>query len=170
MKLPRYLVVSLIITVALILWSVVSTEQETTQHYQPRAVRSHSTVVAEPLSTAKNRNGQVIDLFPVFSQTERGKEQESRPEPAIKTAPQFPLQVVGAWWENNNRIVILNDGDRNVLLCKTCQMNGYIRPGEEILTDWRLTELAEDHLSVEWLPENISNRIELGDLTSKPAR
>ena len=170
MKLPRYLFVSLIITVALVLWCVVSTEQETTQHYQPRAVHSHPTVVVEPLSTAKNRNGRVIDLFPVFLQAERGKEEESRPEPVTKTAPQFPLQVVGAWWEDNNRIVILNDGDRNVLLCKTCRMSGYIRPGEEILTDWRLTELAEDHLSVEWLPENISNRIELDDLTSKPTR
>lgn len=170
MKLPRYLIVGLAVTALLVIWSQFTTEPEeegltlnTLAQGKPAKhmhSRSETSVAADPM----------VDLFPV-PRTPVIEQDAMRPTEAAKRPdPILPLQVLGAWWDSGQRVVILSDGKQNKLLCQTCRTKGYVRPGEQLLPDWTLMTLADDHLMVEWQPEHISKRIELDDLKSKPTR
>ncbi|HFK7188292.1 hypothetical protein [Serratia odorifera] len=172
MKLPRYLIVALAVTALLVIWSQFTAEPEEegpalrtlTQGKPAKQTNSRPAVLttADPL----------VDLFPVPRQAVIEQRQKAvRPaEPVKRPEPILSLHVLGAWWDSGERVVILSDGKQNKLLCQSCRTKGYIRPGEQLLPEWILKTLADDHLMVEWQPEHISKRIELDDLKSKPTR
>lgn len=170
MMLPRYLIISLAVTSLLVVWSQFDREQGA--GVSSSVVIRHHKKSISPAPGREDKSDYIIDLFPARQPQNLVVQEKKRtqPEPVKKIDPPFPLQVMGAWWENNERIVILSDDRRNVLLCKQCRMKGYIRPGEYLLPEWKLLILSDDHLIVEWQPERISKRIELGDLKSKPTR
>ncbi|RYC43343.1 hypothetical protein [Pectobacterium zantedeschiae] len=171
MKLPRYLIVALTITLGLVIWSQLSAEdadEETTRI--PAVTRSVQGKAPRTAATETRKEEVLVDLFPVRSPPMSPVKQTEKPQPVEKREPAFPLKTVGAWWENGERIVILSDGELNVLLCTQCQIKDAVRPGKVIVPTWRLITLSKDHLMVEWQPEHTMKRIELGDLTSRPAK
>ncbi|AFI89651.1 hypothetical protein EXT68_02820 [Pectobacterium parmentieri] len=171
MKLPRYLIVVLTITLGLVVWSQLSADsadEETTS--TPAMTRTPQGKVPRAVATETRKKEELVDLFPVRSPPVTPENQTEKPQPVKKREPAFPLKAVGAWWENGERIVILSDGELNVLLCTQCQIKDAVRPGHVIVPTWRLITLSKDHLTVEWQPEHTMKRIELDDLTSRPAK
>jgi len=168
MKLPRYLIIMLVVTVALVLWSQLDVTEEPEQFYN--VATSQKIKKTNKTGIRKIQDDVIVDLFPVLQKNQPEKTENKSLDTVKKIEPVFPLQVVGAWWEKGQKVVILSDGELNILLCKNCKTRGYTTPGKEIISSWKLVALADDHLVVEWQPEKILKRIELGDLTSKPAQ
>lgn len=168
MRLPRYLVVAMIVTSGLVLWAQFSSEQD--QSEQGMKLTSPSIAPGVAPVPVTDEQTPAIDLFPVPFRQAPQPEEQKKGAMDQKTVPPFPLPVVGAWWQGNDRIVILSDGQTNTLLCAGCQRPGYIGPGELITPEWKFKAMADDAISVEWLPENMTQRIDLGDLKSKPAQ
>ncbi|MEW5561962.1 hypothetical protein AB1287_17230 [Enterobacter asburiae] len=171
MKIPRYLVIALAATGLVVMASQFwGQSEEPSSVVRPvKSVRNPATAAA--VTRQADERQEIVDLFPVpeVLQPVAAPEPQS-PAVAEKIDPPFAFQVVGAWWKDGQRIVIISDGAHSRLLCQQCQAAGVVRPGEALALEWRLDSIADDHLMVEWLPQNLLKRIELGDLKSKPAR
>lgn len=168
MKLPNYLTVLLVITLGMVIWTLLS------DNCEPEISLSLSTQRPKDDSllffSEEFKEEDIIELFPAKKTQEKKSDTTPKPASEKKAEPVFPLQVVGAWWENGERIVILSNTEENILLCNHCHKKGQINPGDMIIPAWKLITLADDHLVVRSVPEQTTKRIELGDLITKPAR
>lgn len=166
MKLPRYLQVALVLTAGLALWSQFSSDEtQETVHLRAPTTRPAPAVKpsAEPLTTVRR------DLFPPHNEHEESPETvavEVAPPPP--SAPPLPLQVLGAWWEQRQRIIILTDGQETWPVCERCRADGKIWLGDSPVSGWTLTEVANDYLQFEWTATHMHQRLSLEELTSEP--
>ncbi|EPF0317228.1 hypothetical protein ACSN7O_004629 [Enterobacter chuandaensis] len=169
MSVSRYLVAALIALFALVVWDALDTNN--TPQAPILAPQSQKTKTTQAVATPVHEQGQVllVDLFPAWRHAQPEAEYPATP-PVQKIAATFPLRAIGAWWENNERILIVGGEEVNFLFCKKCRKKESIHPGEMILPDWKLIALEEDHFMVGSLSEATTQRIELDDLTSEPAR
>ncbi|WP_345828058.1 hypothetical protein AAGR22_13975 [Erwinia sp. HDF1-3R] len=171
MKIPRYLVIALALTGASLLVSeFLFPEQDVIQPAQPLTPRQAVKSAGTPTARLTAQEG-FSDLFPVPERLQvKPALRDSVPVPERPAAPQFPFNVAGGWWKGGQRIIIITDGTVDRLLCRECSTEGAVRPGKAITPEWQLNEIAADHLTVEWLPQKLLERIELGDLKSEPTR
>lgn len=171
MKLPRYLQVMLVLSGALSLWSALSGDEPEAENLLPvRQTPKVSNVGAAPAAPAAADN-QSANLFPFQGQP---IEPARAPTPATPTvaappaAPPIPFKVVGAWWSNNQRLLVLSDGKESWIVCSQCKVQERIRPGDKLNDHWQLTEIAADSLTFRWLPLQNDQRLPLDDMKSKP--
>lgn len=170
MKIPRYLVIALAVTIIAVAASQFIGEPED-EPLVARPLEPSRTVTTVAAATRQTETQQeIVDLFPVPETPKPAVIAEHKPPPPERVEPSFPFQVVGAWWKDNKRVVIISNGIQSPLLCQTCRMEGVIHPGGAITPEWQLHAIADDHLIVEWLPQKLLKRIELGDLKSEPTR
>lgn len=166
MKLPPYLIILILMTLGLLMWGMLSDNDQAepllSELTEPKVYTLSN------VQHKKNKEAHVVDLFPSRKTTDDKTKEIKKPQPEKKKNLIFPLKVVGGWWENGKRIIVLSDTERNFLLCRKCQGKDYIHPGEMIIPGWKLNILADDHLVVESTSSHIKKHIELGDLTTKP--
>lgn len=167
MKLSPWLMVLLALTAVLMVWI-----------WWPETT---ATFVSGPVQVKKSQKRAspareevpVVDLFPVSGEVKQMdaevKVEETR-EAAPPTAPELPFQVVGSWWDDGQRTLVLSDGVQTWLICQHCHKKDFYAPGALITREWRLTEVAKDFLRFEWLPEKLTRRIALEELAVKPER
>ncbi|OON41341.1 hypothetical protein BTJ39_05095 [Izhakiella australiensis] len=169
MRIPRYLVIALAVTGVIV---VASQFYDRPTEVAPVARALKPTRSVTPGAAAARQAEaphEIIDLFPV-PEVLKPASAAQKPPPPKKVEPPFTFQVMGAWWKEGKRIVIISDGIQSLLLCQRCRAANVIRPGDNITPEWQLRALADDHLEVEWLPQKLLKRIELGDLKSEPTR
>lgn len=169
MKLPRYLQLALVLTAGLVFWSLFSGEEAPEVPRQKASVSPPRPPTPEQEAPRQTR----IDLFAAPHHTAREEAEKlsetGKPEQApLPTAPLLPLQILGAWWENHQRIILLTDGKETWPVCERCQADGRIWTGSAPVSDWILKAVAKDHLLFEWQPGHIQQRLELGELQSEP--
>jgi hypothetical protein len=171
MKIPRYLQIMLALTLAACLWSQFSGD---TDSEQPQAVTSPpgkpKPAPILPRVTAKTMpvlTEKTVDLFPV-----QDRSRLSAKAPRVKPAPAptpLPFQITGAWWVNKNRALILRDGQRRWVICKSCRSKERIWIGADLGNGWHLLEVNEEYLVFRRLPQRDDRRLALADMKSKPA-
>lgn len=168
MKLPRYLQLALVLTAGATIWSLVTGEEVSQAPHQVQPVSRPRPAPAKQETAHSTR----IDLFSTLrnrAQNAAEKKPESeRAEKAQPAAPPLPLQVLGAWWENRQRIIVLTDGKETWPVCERCKADGKIWIGSSPIDDWMLKAVANDHLLFEWQPSHIQQRLELDELQSEP--
>lgn len=173
MKLPPYLIIALVIAGALVLWSqfFVDSEEEfpVVRRNEPKSVVKKPPLPPENIAV----DDEIVDLFPRPAVPKKEVIEELPPleEPKLEEmVPQFPLDVLGAWWSEGHRILILSDGTKNYLVCKHCQDHTHLKEGDLITPDWKLIKIEDDALSVEWQPKHIVKHVDLADLKSEPTK
>ncbi|MCU5772719.1 hypothetical protein N5923_12280 [Erwiniaceae bacterium BAC15a-03b] len=172
MKLPRYLQLALGVTGALVLWSQFSepyetpVQQDLLPQQQPAAsITSHNT---DSLVTAAFGHSE-SNLFPFQGPQVAPSPPPPPPKPAAAPkAPSLPFKLVGAWWNHNQRYLVLSDGKQSWIVCNQCRIADSIRSGEKLNENWQLKAIEPDHLVFRWLPLENDQRLSLGDMTSKP--
>lgn len=169
MKLPRYLQVALVITVGLLLWSQFSDEDpEVLTPVARRPANNTPAPVQSPMTPAATAR---INLFPVpeMKQKESLKTDVARPQPpAVPQTPPLPLSVMGAWWNQNQRIVIITDGKQSWPVCNRCKAEGKIWLGSTPVSGWTLTDVTQEYLQFEWQATHVRQQLMLDDLASEP--
>ncbi|WNN45057.1 MULTISPECIES: hypothetical protein [Winslowiella] len=168
MKLPRYLQVMLLLTAVISLWSALSGDAQEEESLltvsQPHPVRDIPTTPAPP-AIAGNASD---DLFPYQGNPVEPASAPATARPEKPRAPQLPFKVVGAWWSNNQRLLVLTDGRESWIVCRQCKLQESIRPGDKLDNNWQLMEIATDSLTFRWLPLKNDQHLSLDDMKSKP--
>lgn len=170
MKLPRYLQVALLATLGGIVWSQLSDDESTrgvSQVAQPVAQRPVKLKEAQSPPLRASR----INLFPppLAETVDQSSEPKLSVEPKPST-PDLPLQALGAWWSQHQRIILLTDGVETWPVCLRCKAEGKIWIGSEPVSGWRLKAVEKDHLLFEWQLTHAQRKLELGELQSEPTR
>ncbi|MHC9060946.1 hypothetical protein [Pantoea sp. y20] len=165
MKLPRYLVIALLLTGCALVASECFTADEALPTVAvPRNVRP----APEKKASGKEQN-EFVDLFP-SGVRHIVVPDFVRPVVQAQQVPAFPYYVVGAWWQEGKRIVIISNGNHDRFICQRCGIKNALHPGSAVTPEWRLTKIADDAITVEWEPQKLLKQIELGDLKSAPIR
>jgi len=171
MKLPRYLQVMLVLTAVLSLWSALNGDEPEEENLLPvRQSAEVSHAAAAPAQPATPGNPSE-NLFPFQGEPvkpARAPEPAAPPVARQPPAPQLPFKVVGAWWNNNQRLLVLTNGKESWIVCRQCKLRESIRPGDKLDNNWQLTEIAADALTFRWLPLQNDQRLPLDDMKSKP--
>lgn len=165
MKLPSYLVIALFLTGCAVLASqFFSTDEASTSVVAPLKVK--------PKPVNKTPAEEQVDVIDLFPSSVRHVTAPDIVRPVVKTPeiPAFPYQVVGAWWQGGTRIVIISNGNHDRLICQRCGVKNALHAGSAVTSEWRLIKIADDAITVEWEPQKLLKRIELGDLKSAPIR
>ncbi|WP_455871769.1 hypothetical protein [Serratia proteamaculans] len=171
MKLPRYLQVALLVTVGAVSWSQFVDDEharvvpQVTQPASSRPATLRETLPS-PLRTSRT------NLFaPPLADTATGQTEPAQknvePEPPT---PSLPLQALGAWWSQHQRIIVLTDGVETWPVCRQCKAEGKIWIGSEPISGWQLKAVEKDHLLFEWQLTHAQRKLELGELQSEPTQ
>lgn len=172
MMLPRYLQLAILATAGAVIWSLFIDDETAAVSARPLSAGQEqpATSVSDRIKTPRTDR---INLFtvPVLAKTddEPPPERESPPPPE-PTTPPLPLQALGAWWSNNQRILLLTDGVETWPVCDRCRADGKIWIGSSPINGWTLKAVEKDHLLFEWQLTHIQQRLELGDLQSEPTQ
>ncbi|HEI8864679.1 hypothetical protein [Serratia sp. AKBS12] len=86
----------------------------------------------------------------------------------MTSAPPLPFQISGAWWERQQRALVLTNGERQWVICRQCRARDKIWTGDILEHNWQLVEVGADFLTIRWLPQRHDQRLALGDMTFKP--
>ena len=168
MKLPRYLQLALVLTAGAAIWSQFADEEISQAPLEVQPVSRPRPAPAKKEAAHSTR----VDLFSTPHSRARDltetQPESEQPEKAAPTAPPIPLQVLGAWWENRQRIIVLTDGKETWPVCERCKADGRIWIGSSPVDNWILKTVANDHLLFEWQPSHIQQRLELDELQSEP--
>ena len=164
MTLPRYLQVALLLSVLAAIGSLLFLEEA------PEIHLPEQTAATTPLTLYPQNNRQTPrqDLFSVPVKV-LPTPVKTPDKPSVRPAtPPFPLQVMGAWWSQNQRIILLTNGHNTWPVCKGCKAEEKIWIGDQPVAGWVLKAVATDHLLFEWQLTHAQQRLELGDLHSEP--
>lgn len=167
MKLPRYLQVAILVTTMAVLWSLF-TDEGVPNAYEVTSASSPARPVKTITPDTKYERTNRINLFPLPQQIQDGGEKELNRAPQAPDTPPLPLVVLGAWWEKQQRIIVLTDGDKSWLVCQRCSIEGKIWIGSEAIRGWTLKAVEKKHLLFEWKLSQTEKRLELDDLKSEP--
>lgn len=165
MRIPRYLVIALFLTGCAVVASEFVTANEASHPVDaPLKVR--------PASEKKAPMEELTDFVDLFPSGVRHVAVPDVVAPVVPAPqePAFPYQVVGAWWQEGKRIVIISNGHHDRLICQRCGIKDALHPGSAVTPEWRLIKIADDAITVEWEPQKLLKHIELGDLKSAPIR
>lgn len=171
MKLPRYLQIALLLTGALVLYTLLSDDAEdidvVTGIYRIQQAVSedkNSKNAEYPKST-----GNFVNLFPpaIKPQSEKVVSQEIIKAPEIVTPP-LPFKVIGAWWSEGQRTLVLQDAGRQWIICQHCRATEPIWIGMQITPEWKLRGISADRLTFVWLPQMREQHLALGAMNTEP--
>ncbi|HEY3983136.1 hypothetical protein [Cedecea sp.] len=170
MKLPRYLQVALLATAGAVVWSQLSDDEPAS--VVPQVMESAPLRPAKPKEAPPGAPRPARpNLFPQpladtgAEQTEAEQHVEAEP-----VTPELPLQALGAWWSQHQRVILLTDGVETWPVCSKCKAEGKIWIGNEPVSGWQLKAVEKDHLLFEWRLTHTQRRLELGELQSEPTR
>lgn len=171
MKLPRYLQIGLVLSCLLCLWSFFSAPEATQQQEWVRPQTRTKVIVSPAAQTTAAVTENAVNLFPFQGQKPTPSTTEvlsAPPTEAEPVAPPLPFQVNGAWWYQRHRALILTDGKQQWIICRQCRARDKIWTGATLNHDWQLVKIGPDFLTFRWLPQQLDQRLALGDMTSKP--
>lgn len=175
MKLPRYLQLSLVATLALVIWSQFNDETLTTANppTQPKRAATASSAAATKVASGTPARANLFRLPVSEADTVAMREAKAKAKakataPAEPLTPPLPLKVLGAWWSQQQRIIILTDGMDTWPVCDKCKVQGKIWLGSTPVSKWSLVEVTPDHLLFEWQATHARQRIALDDFASEP--
>lgn len=170
MKLPRYLQVALLATVGAVVWSQLAddgsapVDLHVTKPVSQRPLMRKET----PASSERTLRPNLFSLPIADTEVEQNKAASSiEPEPVT---PNLPLQALGAWWSQHQRIILLTDGVETWPVCRQCKVEGKIWIGSEPVSGWQLKAVEKDHLLFEWQLTHAQRKLELGELQSEPTQ
>lgn len=181
MKLPRYLQISLLITGLLVLYTLIVDDEAVSpplsvinplsQTAQTRSADRHR---RQPV--LENRSDDFVDLFP--SAIKPVAREQSKQAPIVEEPPQYqepeimapplPFQLVGAWWSNHQRTLMLQADDQQWIICRSCRASTRVWTGMKLTDDWQLKSVSADSLTFIWLPQMQELHLALGDMKSEP--
>lgn len=170
MKLPRYLQVALLATVGIVGWCQWADDEATpvmfsvTPAVSPRPT-TPSAPSAAPLRTARNTLFSLPLPDAAAQQIDPAESVAAEP-----STPDLPLQALGAWWSQHQRIILLTDGTETWPVCRQCKAEGSIWIGSEPVSGWQLKAVEKDHLLFEWQLTHAQRTLELGELQSEPTQ
>ena len=138
-------------------------------------VRAAADITATGASSA---NSAAVDLFPdqrgrrpipIAADQAQALTATTAGEPPL-TAPRFPLRLLGAWWESDQRTLVLgaDGGDGIVLACGACANPRALRVGGLVVGNWRLERIEPDRMVFTYLPLHIEQLLPLDELARKP--
>lgn len=170
MKLPRYLQVALLATVGAVVWSQFAddgsapVDLHVTKPVSQRPLMRKET----PASSEHALRPNLFSLPIADTEVEQNKATSNiAPEPVT---PNLPLQALGAWWSQHQRIILLTDGVETWPVCRQCKAEGKIWIGSEPVSGWQLKAVEKDHLLFEWQLTHAQRKLELGELQSEPTQ
>ncbi|MDR3432779.1 MAG: hypothetical protein P4L95_12895 [Rouxiella aceris] len=181
MKLPRYLQIALLITGLLVLYSLIGDEEPASMPLSvinPLSQNAHTRSADQHhrQSVSESKSDDFIDLFPSAIKSaalEQSQEvsiatkQSQRQEAAI-VVPPLPFQLVGAWWSNHQRTLMLQAEDQQWIICRRCRAAKRVWTGMKLTDDWQLKSVSADSLTFIWLPQMQEQHLALGDMKSEP--
>jgi hypothetical protein len=174
MKLPRYLQLAIAVTVGLVIWSQFVSDEDPDELTLSPSTAQRTRPAATTTPATKPDSASWVNLFPGPVKADKNAPGQSGasapPPPPPPSAPPLPLQVMGAWWSQQQRIVIITDGNQTWPVCKRCQADGKIWIGSSPVAGWSLVDVANDHLLFEWQATHTRKRLELDDLQAEPTR
>ncbi|CAM3741944.1 hypothetical protein BS639_02640 [Rouxiella silvae] len=175
MKLPRYLQIALLATCALALYSLLGDEADepvplSVVHRAP----SPSAVKITPTATSQLEQS-FVDLFPSgIKPLKPAPELEAvHKAPVVAKVeeplvPSLPFNLVGSWWSDGQRALMLQQGSQHWIICKKCRAPQRVWIGMPLNKDWQLKSVSTDSLTFLWLPQMREQRLPLGDMKSEP--
>jgi hypothetical protein len=174
MKLPRYLQFALLITGALVLYSLVDDAPDGVEEIavvqRPAHVDSNRLT---PVSELKPQDG-FIDIFPSGikpADVQTSREVLATPkdaEPPKIVTPPLPFRLVGAWWSDNQRALMLQQADQQWIICRRCRAPERVWTGMNLTKDWQLKSVSAQSLTFIWLPQMREQHMALGDMDAEP--
>ncbi|KAB7894661.1 hypothetical protein GA565_00965 [Rouxiella sp. S1S-2] len=175
MKLPRYLQIALLATCALVLYSLLGDEAD---EPIPLAVvhraATPSAVDISPTASSLQKQG-FVDLFPSATKPLKPtSEQESMHKAPVVAivqeplVPRLPFNLVGSWWSDGQRALMLQQGSQHWIICKKCRAPQRVWIGMPLNKDWQLKSVSTDSLTFLWLPQMREQRLPLGDMKYEP--
>lgn len=165
MKLPRYLQLTLLATVCSVAWSQFNDDEP--ERMMPTVAPKPSKLGITPIVMPPPVR---VNLFPhplAESPAEQTLVNYSESEPIT---PHLPLQALGAWWSQNQRIILLTDGIETWPVCKQCKAEGKIWIGNEPVSGWLLKAVEKDHLLFEWRHSQDQRKLNLSELQLEPTQ
>lgn len=178
MKLPRYLLIALLISCALSFYALLSDNE--VKDFQPTQVKN---VYARPQIKAgqaaaselskKNTDDNFVDLFPSAIKPVLAVKQTIVAMPKISQSPEvttpiLPFALMGAWWADHQRVLLLKGNNKSWVLCGSCRVEGRIWIGMQLTDNWQLKNVSADRLTFVWLPQMREQNLDLGDLKFEP--
>ncbi|NWD09662.1 hypothetical protein [Pseudomonas gingeri] len=94
----------------------------------------------------------LVDLFPAQSWLPPPPPVEPT-KPAAPQAPPMPFTVSAQWrYQGQSKIVVLQGQGVRYTLCKSCSVEGHIRPGATFDKGYRLDKLTDTSVVLMYLP------------------
>lgn len=171
MIVPRYLQVTLALTLASVIWSVVSSDERDDAPVRPVAP-AHN----QPTAHRKSADSVMAVHKDLFALSHADKENpattqaKAEPPPPQHITPALPLSLLGIWWEGHQRIILLTDGRDTWPVCHHCRAENAIWIGNEPVEGWKLKAVNKDDLLFEWQLTHTSQHLEISDLQSEPTQ
>ncbi|MGY2202693.1 hypothetical protein [Pseudomonas gingeri] len=160
MKLPLYLRVLLAVVLLGCGWLFWQDLDTPAPSVNPGPIPAPVLPTREPLATppavpddsAPPQATALVDLFP--SQSWLPPAPPAAPaKPVAPQAPPMPFTVSAQWrYQGQSKIVVLQGQGVRYTLCKSCSVEGHIRPGANLGKDYRLDKLTDTSVVLTYLP------------------